>query len=373
MTGLEPTRGATDPRSQMDAETLADANSRAYPAVAGQLVRRDRAGLALGASVALLLGAATLFGLTMSRASDRPGQVPEPTPSAVATAPGVAPASALVQPVPVPPVPAPLPGAVGAVPPVVMAPPAPVGEMPGDSTRAPALVFDTLTAATVAAPPVADQSRNPARPALNGPGLSEDEQFVQRLAGTDSTVSANSMAAPEATVAQGTLIAAVLETGINSDLPGFVRAVISRDVRSFDGRQVLIPRGSHVIGEYKSGLAVGQTRAFVLWTRLLRPDGVSVALGSPATDSAGNNGLPGKVNSHFGKRFGAAILLSMIGAAGQAAGSGSAVVIAAPTQTASSIVQRDANIPPTVKVDAGKPIRIFVARDLDFSGVAAGR
>ena len=379
MTGLQPPRGATDPRSRMDAEaqaeTLADANSRAYPAVAGQLVRRDRAGLALGASVALLLGAATLFGLTMSRASSRQDPVPEPSPTAAATAPSIAPASALAQPAPVMTMPAPLPGAVagpvGTVPPAVMPAAMSVGPAPGDSTRAPALVFDAAT--TAGPPPVAEQPRAPARPTLNGPGLTEDEQFVQRLAGSDSTVSANTMAAPEATVAQGTLIAAVLETGINSDLPGFVRAVISRDVRSYDGRQVLIPRGSHVIGEYKSGLAVGQTRAFVLWTRLLRPDGVSVALGSPATDSAGNNGLPGKVNSHFGKRFGAAILLSMIGAAGQAAGSGSAVVIAAPTQTATSIVQRDANIPPTVKVDAGKPIRIFVARDLDFSGVTAGR
>lgn len=238
---------------------------------------------------------------------------------------------------------------------------------------APALVFDGPPnapepgATPTAVPAMAEPPRKPAR--LGGEAMTADEQFMQRLGGDDASASATSMTAPGVTVAQGTLIAAVLETALNSDLPGYARAMITRDVRSFDGRTVLIPRGSKVIGEYKSGLSVGQTRAFVLWTRLIRPDGVSVALGSPATDSAGGNGLAGKVNSHFGKRFGAAILLSMITAGGQALGGGTGVVIAGPSQAASSIAQRDVNIPPTVRVAAGAPIRIFVARDLDFSTV----
>jgi type IV secretion system protein VirB10 len=133
---------------------------------------------------------------------------------------------------------------------------------------------------------------------------------------------------------------------------------------------MLIPRGSHVIGQYKSGLTVGQTRAYVLWTRLLRPDGVSIALGSPATDSAGRNGLGGKVDSHFGKRFGSAILLSLIGATGQAIGGGnSAIIVAGPQQALSATAQQNLTIPPTVHVNQGAPIRIFTARDLDFSTV----
>ena len=88
---------------------------------------------------------------------------------------------------------------------------------------------------------------------------------------------------------QGTLIPAVLETAIDTDLPGYVRAVVSRDVRSFDGSKVLIPRSSRLIGQYKSGLADGQTRAYVIWSRLIRPDGVSVALGSPAVDFSGRS------------------------------------------------------------------------------------
>jgi type IV secretion system protein VirB10 len=129
-----------------------------------------------------------------------------------------------------------------------------------------------------------------------------------------------------------------------------------------------------VIGEYKSGLAVGQTRAFVLWTRLLRPDGVSIALGSPATDFSGNNGLNGKVNSHFGKRYGAAILLSMIGAAGQAIGGGSGtVIVSGPQAAVTATSQQNMAIAPTVRVAQGQSIRIFTARDLDFSAVAAAQ
>ena len=77
------------------------------------------------------------------------------------------------------------------------------------------------------------------------------------------------------------MIPAVLETAINTDVPGYVRAVVSQDVRSFDGTRVLVPRSSRLIGQYQSGLQAGQKRAYVIWTRLIRPDGVSVALASP--------------------------------------------------------------------------------------------
>lgn len=180
-------------------------------------------------------------------------------------------------------------------------------------------------------------------------------------------------------VAQGTLIAGVLETAINSDLPGMVRAVVAADVRGFDGAAVLIPRGSRLIGQYRSGLAVGQSRAFVVWTRLITPAGVSLELGSPGTDALGRAGLTGEVDRHFGERFGAAILLSIIGSAGQAAanaaGGPTDVTLNAATSTADvadTALRSSAAIPPTVKVRAGTPIRIFVAHDLDFSGAGEG-
>jgi type IV secretion system protein VirB10 len=183
---------------------------------------------------------------------------------------------------------------------------------------------------------------------------------------------ARPMASPAATVSQGTLIPAVLETAINSDLPGYVRAVVSQDVRSFDGSRVLIPRSSRLIGQYKSGLSAGQTRAYVLWSRLIRPDGVSVAIASPGTDEAGQSGLAGQVDNHFFKRFGSALLLSVVGAA-SAIGTGGASVLASGggIGAAGVAAQQSGGIPPTVRVRQGQPIRVFTARDLDFSRVGA--
>jgi len=181
------------------------------------------------------------------------------------------------------------------------------------------------------------------------------------------------MKAPGFTVSQGTLIPAVLETGINSDLPGYVRAVVSSDVKSFDGARVLVPRSSRLIGQYKSGVSAGQTRAYILWTRLIRPDGVSVALASPAVDEAGQTGLTGKVDSHFMKRFGSALLLSVVGAASTVGSGGTALVMSGGQSAASIAAQQNGTIPPTIKVRQGQPIRVFTAKDLDFSVVSGAR
>jgi type IV secretion system protein VirB10 len=181
---------------------------------------------------------------------------------------------------------------------------------------------------------------------------------------------ATRMKNPGQTVSQGTLIPAVLETAINSDLPGYVRAVVSSDIRSFDGSRILVPRSSRLIGQYKSGVANGQTRAYVMWTRLIRPDGVSVALASPAVDAAGQTGLTGTVDSHFLKRFGSSLLLSIVGAASTVGSGGSALVVSGGQSAASVAAQQNGAIPPTIKVRQGQPIRVFTAKDLDFSSVA---
>jgi type IV secretory pathway VirB10-like protein len=119
---------------------------------------------------------------------------------------------------------------------------------------------------------------------------------------------ASALANRATTVPEGTLIAAVLETGFDSTQPGFARAVVSRDVRSFDGANVLIPRGSKLIGEYRSDVAHGQKRAVIIWTRLIRPDGMTIAMDSPAVDTTGRGGVPASVNNHFLERFGDALL-----------------------------------------------------------------
>lgn len=204
--------------------------------------------------------------------------------------------------------------------------------------------------------------------------LSTNELFADRLSrNAPESVGTDRLTSTDLVVPQGTIITAVLETAINSDLPGLVRAVVSRDVAGFDGTKVLIPRGSRLIGQYSSGVALGQSRAFVIWTRVLRNDGVSVQLASAATDMLGTAGLGGKVDSHFMKRFGAATLLSVITGGleylANTAGGGSQVLVGNTSQAnqlASIALQRQIDIAPTIKVAQGTPVRVFVARDLDF-------
>jgi len=210
-----------------------------------------------------------------------------------------------------------------------------------------------------------------------------DERFAERVGSSQvDTARATRLANTAMIAPQGTVISAVLETGINSDLPGFVRAVVSRDVSGFDGSTVLIPRGSKLIGEYKSGVADGQSRAFVIWSRLLTPEGVSINLGSPATDRLGRGGLDGKTDTHFVHRFGAAILLSVITAGLQvvtnesSSNTENAIVIGSSQQgsnVATVALQKDIDIPTTITVPQGKAIRVFVSRDLDFSDVLRAR
>ncbi len=92
----------------------------------------------------------------------------------------------------------------------------------------------------------------------------------------DRTAKARKIDRIDALVPEGTLIPGILETAIVSDLPGQIRAIVSQDVYSFDGRRVLIPTGTRLIGEYQSDIVRGQKRIFVIWTRMLRDDGVSV-------------------------------------------------------------------------------------------------
>lgn len=245
--------------------------------------------------------------------------------------------------------------------------------------RAPAVVVD-LGVATAPDRMLLAQAAGGA-PALGaaagaqaGPRMNDSEAFAARV-GDESPESARATTLRNLSslAPQGTIIPGVLETAINSDLPGFTRAVVSRDVLSFDGRSVLIPRGSRLIGQYKSAVALGQSRAFIIWTRVIRPDGVSIQIGSPGTDALGRGGLQGDVDRHFFRRFSGSILLSVLNAGVASVGQTAATQISigspgAAAGLASSALQGEA-IPPTIKVPQGEAIRIFVSRDLDFSGV----
>jgi type IV secretion system protein VirB10 len=204
--------------------------------------------------------------------------------------------------------------------------------------------------------------------------LSSNEAFI-RDASTQSseTVRATRIAAPGRTIVQGTTVAAVLETAISTELPGVIRAVVSDDVLSYDGNNVLLPRGTRLIGSYNSAGSVVQGRVQIGWNRAVTPEGVSVELGGYGADALGGSGQAGFVDSRFWQRFGSAALISLIGA-------GSEVIV---VPGASAIQQNTAedlgddielasrgvtdeylSLPPVIHVDQGTAVTVFVNRDL---------
>ena len=186
-------------------------------------------------------------------------------------------------------------------------------------------------------------------------------------------------------ITEGTVIAGVLETAINSTLPGMVRAVNAADVYSHDGSQLLIPKGSRLVGRYQADIRRGQVRVFVLWTRIIRADGLSILINSPGTDPLGRAGLAGDVDTHFFQIFGAAILLSVIDggidigiemARRQGDNSDRTIIQGQPRgldRAGQLALQDSLRIQPTIHIDQGTRISILVARDLDFEAVERAR
>ena len=358
-----------DPRESQGAEIIDLATRNVLPSVTQRRPKSEGLGLAAGVVAVALLGGITLWSMDAARNGTQ--QVPAtpapaaPAPAAPLDAPPQVPPQAITD-LNAQPLPAPEQQSVLAAPPqgaIVSAP-------ASNPASSPTVVFDASAmppqALAVPAGPVGD-----AAPAAAPTGNSNDD-FATRLGGVGGTkATATAGIDPKTTVTQGTLIPAVLETAIDTDVPGYVRAVVSADVRSFDGSRVLVPRSSRLIGQYKSGLQAGQKRAYVIWTRLIRPDGVSVNIASPAIAFSGAAGLAGKVNTHFFERFGSAMLLSVIGGLSAVTGGTTGLVIASGGQSAAAAaVGQSANIGPTVRVRQGEPIRVFTARDLDFSRVS---
>jgi type IV secretion system protein VirB10 len=246
--------------------------------------------------------------------------------------------------------------------------PAPAASGSNDQKVPSAMVFDlgvgpaNLGVGESAAPAV-----NPTRG--GGPGGSSGLE--------DGTAKATMMRSRTDVVPIGTLVPIALETPIDTARPGLVRAIASRDTCGFDGRRVLIPRGSRFIGEYQADVRSGQNRVLVTWTQVIRPDGVTIRLGSPAADQLGGSGIPGKVNSFFFQRFAGAVLQSALTVGVNLASrprSGS-VVVGIPSGPISSIGQGlvSSEYRPKITVKQGEALNVFVARDLDFSGQAAGQ
>ena len=197
-----------------------------------------------------------------------------------------------------------------------------------------------------------------------------------------ASVSAKQLPHPNLTVPAGEMIPATLETAINSELAGMARAITMRDVYALSGNRLLIPKGSTLVGQFNTNVSQGQGRIFVVWNRVQLASGVVVTLNSPSADAIGRSGQGADyIDRHFFERFGSGVLLSVLGgyaAIGGVSGQDEYNSVAQYRmniagnlqQAGAQTVQRDMQIAPTLQVNQGAQINVFVARDLDFYNVS---
>lgn len=194
-------------------------------------------------------------------------------------------------------------------------------------------------------------------------------------------------------IAQGKMIHAVLETAVNTTLPGQLRAIVSRDIYAEQSRNILIQKGSRLIGVYNTNVFRGQDRVFIIWTRVIRPDGVDIYVNSPGVDNLGRAGAEGFLDQKYSEIFTGAILTSVIGIGAAAAvdglGGGDNIQTTTNTDGSStssgdpvsfatlnavgnisnvgrSVVDGLLDLRPTITIDQGTRVNVFVNRDLYF-------
>jgi type IV secretion system protein VirB10 len=181
------------------------------------------------------------------------------------------------------------------------------------------------------------------------------------------------------TIRKGTVFPCTPAQPIASNLPGPVRCTVDENVWSMDGTTVLLPKGTQVNGTIEKGIGTGENRLFIVWTDALTPapDLLAIQMEAPAADELGQSGAPGDVDTHLWQRIKAALLLSLVDLAGDAAssaassGRGNTVLnLGSISSTTSSLGQmafaHDINIPPTLYRAQGQPLTVYVPSYIDL-------
>lgn len=233
----------------------------------------------------------------------------------------------------------------------------------------------TPTGALLGGPPMAGTA--PVGAPAAGGGL-----FGGQLQGSATPkVVASMLGNRSLTLPKGTAFTCALKTKVISAVSGLVGCQVQRNVFSDDGRVLLIERGSHLDGEYRiASVRPGTVRIPVLWTRIRTPLGVTVDIDSPGTGQLGESGIDGYVDSRWGERIGAAMLLSLIDDSVKLviqnqASDRQADTIVLPSTTANTsklaekVLDSTIHIPPLIYQNQGGIVGIYVARDVDFSSV----
>lgn len=178
-------------------------------------------------------------------------------------------------------------------------------------------------------------------------------------------------------LSRNTMIRCGQSTAIRTDRPGLIGCPIAQDVWSDDGTTLLVRKGAMAKGEQRDAVIQGQGVIGAIWDEIDDGD-VHIPLNSPATDPLGAAGIPAYVDEHFWLRFKGALMVSLIGDFGQAlankpSGSGNQITFSnssnATQDVAAETLRNTINIPPTAYSNQGSVINIFVARDIDLTGV----
>ena len=230
-----------------------------------------------------------------------------------------------------------------------------------------------------AAPPAAEGRRPPLDPDREPHNQQRKNEIVGR-AYRDDDISPHALTQPVSpyTLMAGSIIAASLITGLNSDLPGLVAAQVTENVYdSVTGRTVLIPQGARLIGSYDSVVAFGQSRALVVWQRIVLPDGSSIRIDNvPATDVQGYAGLSDRIDRHSWQLLKGVALSTLLGVGTELSfGSSESDLVRAIRESAQQsgaragdqLVTHNLNIQPTLRVRPGWPLRIVVHKDITLS------
>lgn len=198
--------------------------------------------------------------------------------------------------------------------------------------------------------------------------------------------SARPVVRPDSLLVRGTHIRCVLASRIVTDVPGFTSCVVTEPVYSINGRRLLLPAGSKVLGRYEA--EPRGPRVAVVWDRIITPTGIDISMASPGVDGLGGAGHPGHYSAHWGSRIGSALLVSLIsdafkyaaaeeGPAGSVVGEGGVVVQSPYESSTARTMERlarqalEARRPATVTIPHGTLVNVHVARDVDFSAVVA--
>ncbi len=172
----------------------------------------------------------------------------------------------------------------------------------------------------------------------------------------------------------GSVISAALITGIRSDLPGQITAQVTENIYdSPTGRILLVPQGTRIIGQYDNAVQFGQRRVLLVWNRLIFPNGRSIVLErQPGADAAGYAGLEDGVDYHWWDLAKAAGLSTLLSVGAELAIDDDDRLLRAIrnggqdtiNDAGQEIIRRQLNVPPTLTIRPGFPVRVIVTRDL---------